>query len=58
MNHNRITALAAAFALALSLTSCAAPQEESNYVAPAGVAVQVESVARTTIATANAAAAR
>jgi len=53
MNHNRITALAAAFALALSLTSCAAPQEESNYVAPAGVAVQVESVARTTIATDN-----
>lgn len=53
MNHNRIFALALTCALALSLTSCAAPQEESNYVAPAGVAVQVQSVERTTIATDN-----
>ena len=36
----------------LSLTSCAV-KNESSYVAPAGVAVQVETVERTSIATAN-----
>ena len=53
MIHNRIFALALSGALALSLTSCAGNKEEPNYVAPAGVAVQVESVSRTTIATDN-----
>lgn len=53
MKHNRTFALALACALTLSLTSCAAPKEEANYVAPAGVAVQVETVARTIIATDN-----
>ena len=53
MNHNRIFALALAAGMTLSLASCAAPKEESNYVAPAGVAVQVEPVSRTNIATDN-----
>ncbi len=53
MTHNRMIALALTAGLALSLTSCAAPAEESHYVAPAGVAVQVENVSRTTIATDN-----
>ena len=52
MNHNRIFAAALAAALSLSLTGCTTKQE-SNYVAPAGVAVQVEEVARTSIATDN-----
>ena len=52
MNRNRIFAAALSAALVLSLTGCV-KQQESNYVAPAGVAVQVESVARTSIATDN-----
>lgn len=53
MNRNRISALALSAAMLLSLTSCAAEREVSNYVAPAGVAVQVEQVERTNIATDN-----
>lgn len=53
MNRNRIFALALSAAMLLSLCSCAAERETSNYVAPAGVAVQVETVARTDIATDN-----
>lgn len=53
MNHNRIFALALSGTLLLSLTACANQEEESNYVAPAGVAVQVETVSRTGIATDN-----
>ena len=49
---NRLFSLALSGALLLSLTSCAV-QNESNYVAPAGVAVQVETVERSSIATAN-----
>ena len=47
MNKNRIFALALSAAMLLSLTSCAT-QNESTYVPPAGVAVQVESVELTT----------
>lgn len=53
MNHNRIFALALSAVMLLSLSSCAAERETSNYVAPAGVAVQVEQVERTDIATDN-----
>lgn len=53
MSKNRIFALALAACMTLSLAACAPDKEISNYVAPAGVAVQVERVARTTIATDN-----
>lgn len=53
MNRNRIFALSLSAAILVSLTSCAAERETSNYVAPAGVAVQVETVTRTGIATDN-----
>jgi len=49
---NRLFALALSGAMFLSLTSCAV-QNESTYVAPAGVAVQVQTVERTSIATDN-----
>ena len=52
MNRNRIFTAALAAAMALSLTACAT-EETSNYVAPAGVAVQVAAVERTSIATDN-----
>ena len=52
MNKNRIFALALSAAMLLSLTSCAT-QNESTYVPPAGVAVQVESVERTSITSDN-----
>ena len=52
MNHNRIFALALAAAMTLALTSCAA-QNESTYVPPAGVAVQVEAVERASITSDN-----
>lgn len=53
MSKNRIFALALTACMTLSLAACAPDKEISNYVAPAGVAVQVESVSRTTIATDN-----
>ena len=52
MNRNRIFTAALAAAMALSLTACAT-EETSNYVAPAGVAVQVAAVERTSISTDN-----
>ena len=52
MNHNRIFAAALAAALTVSLTGCA-KQQESNYVAPAGVAVQVATVERSSISSDN-----
>ena len=52
MKFNRMFAVALAAALTLSLTGCV-KQQESNYVAPAGVAVQVTNVERTSIATDN-----
>lgn len=52
MKFNRMLAVALAAALTLSLTGCVKKQE-SNYVAPAGVAVQVTNVERTSIATDN-----
>ena len=52
MNKNRIFALALSAAMLFSLTACAT-QNESHYVAPAGVAVQVEEVTRTSITSDN-----
>lgn len=48
----KFTALAVCLSLILSLSACAT-KNESNYVAPAGVAVQVTTVARDTVATDN-----
>ena len=52
MNKNRIFALALSAAMLFSLTACAT-KNESHYVAPAGVAVQVEEVTRTSITSDN-----
>lgn len=52
MSHRRIFALALTGALLFSLSGCAT-KEESTYVAPEGVAVQVSEIARNTIATTN-----